>query len=160
MTTFEYNRCVELWSDDIYSFAYHCHCDTCDCEDAVQEAYAALWKNRDDIRYEKAKSYLLSVAYRQMMNRLRSKAITIKNQNLMQPADTYQPAENAELKETLELAMEQLPEIQRAILQLRDIEGYHYKEIADTLNINEQQVQVYLYRARLNMRKQLNKSEL
>lgn len=78
----------------------------------------------------------------------------------MQPADTYQPAENTELKETLELAMEQLPEIQRAILQLRDIEGYHYKEIADTLNINEQQVQVYLYRARLNMRKQLNKSEL
>ena len=78
----------------------------------------------------------------------------------MQPADTYHPAENAELKEALEQAMHQLPEIQRAILQLRDIEGYHYKEIADTLNINEQQVKVYLYRARLNMRKQLNKSEL
>ena len=35
------------------------------------------------------------------------------------------------------------------------MEGYAYHEIADTLGINENQVQVYLFRARVAMRKQL-----
>ena len=52
--------------------------------------------------------------------------------------------------------MDNLSEIQRAILQLRDIDGYSYKDIAEILKISDKQVQVYLYRARLNMRKQLN----
>ena len=157
MTTHDYNKCVDLWSDDVYSFAYHCHGDLRDCEDAVQEAFAALWKNRDDVRFEKAKSYLLSVAYRQIMHTIRTKAIATKNQPTMQMSDTaYTPQSNSDLKEVLTLAMDNLPEIQRAILQLRDIEGYSYKEIAETLKISDQQVQVYLYRARLNMRKQLN----
>ena len=160
MTTHEYNKCVDLWSDDVYSFAYHCHSDARDCEDAVQEAYAALWKNRDDVRFEKAKSYLLSVAYRQMMHTIRTKTIAAKNQPATQLSDTaYSPHSNNDLKEVLTLAMDNLPQIQRAILQLRDIEGYSYREIATTLKISDQQVQVYLYRARINMRKQLNNNK-
>lgn len=157
LTTHDYNKCVDLWSDDVYSFAYHCGGDTCDCEDAVQEAYAALWKNRDDVRFEKAKSYLLSVAYRQIMKMIRNKMTAKRNQQQITSSDTaYSPTDNSDLKEVLTLAMGNLPEIQRAILQLRDIDGYSYKDIAEILKISDKQVQVYLYRARLNMRKQLN----
>ena len=55
--------------------------------------------------------------------------------------------------------MQRLPETQKAILQLRDIDGYSYKEIAEVLNISEQQVQVYLFRARVAMRKQIDKDD-
>ena len=157
LTTHDYNKCVDLWSDDVYRFAYHCHGDVRDCEDAVQEAYAALWKNRDDVRFEKAKSYLLSVAYRQIMKMIRNKMTATRNQQQITSSDTaYSPADNSDLKEVLTLAMGNLPEIQKAILQLRDIDGYSYKDIAEILKISDKQVQVYLYRARLNMRKQLN----
>jgi len=56
-------------------------------------------------------------------------------------------------------ALASLPEIQRSILQLRDVDGYSYKEIARMLDISDQQVQVYLFRARTAMRKKLNKTE-
>ena len=45
--------------------------------------------------------------------------------------------------------------MQRAILQLRDVEGYSYREIGETLSLSDSQVQVYLFRARVAMRKQL-----
>ena len=44
--------------------------------------------------------------------------------------------------------MNELPEKQRTIVQLRDIEGKSYKEIADVLGITEEQVKVNLFRAR------------
>lgn len=42
----------------------------------------------------------------------------------------------------------ELPEKQRTIVQLRDIEGKSYKEIADVLQLTEEQVKVNLFRAR------------
>ena len=42
----------------------------------------------------------------------------------------------------------ELPEKQRLIMQLRDIEGESYKKIATLLNLTEEQVKVNLFRAR------------
>lgn len=53
--------------------------------------------------------------------------------------------------------MEKLPEIQRSILQLRDVEGYSYQEIAQVLQISDTQVKVYLHRARNFIRTEAEK---
>lgn len=66
-----------------------------------------------------------------------------------------QPDERFDLREAIEKSLQSLPEVQRAILQLRDVEGYSYAEIGETLSISDNQVQVYLFRARVTMRKQL-----
>ena len=47
-----------------------------------------------------------------------------------------------------------LPEKQRSIIQLRDIEGKSYKEIADILRVSEEQVKVNLFRARQKIKQQ------
>ncbi|MBO4740424.1 MAG: sigma-70 family RNA polymerase sigma factor [Bacteroidales bacterium] len=160
MTRKDYNRCVELWADDVYNFAMHCHHNESDCQDAVQEAFAALWKNLDNVQMAKGKSFLLSVTYRQLMMTMRSQKTAEHALDKLPRQDTeYHPCENIDLKEALQQAMQQLPETQKAILQLRDIDGYSYKEITKILNISEQQVQVYLFRARVAMRKQLNKND-
>ena len=65
------------------------------------------------------------------------------------------PDDGFDLRDAIERALSVLPEVQRAILQLRDVEGYSYTEIGDTLNLNADRVQVYLFRARVAMRKQL-----
>jgi RNA polymerase sigma-70 factor (ECF subfamily) len=54
----------------------------------------------------------------------------------------------SDLQEILDEALSRLPEVQRAVVLLRDYEGYAYKEIADMTGLNETQVKVYIYRAR------------
>ena len=68
---------------------------------------------------------------------------------------TQAPDERFDLREAIEKSLQTLPEVQRAILQLRDVEGFSYAEIGETLALSDSQVQVYLFRARVAMRKQL-----
>ena len=70
-------------------------------------------------------------------------------------AATTPPDTSFDLREAIERSLQHLPELQRAILQLRDVEGYSYREIGETLSLSDSQVQVYLFRARVTMRKQL-----
>ena len=60
-----------------------------------------------------------------------------------------------ELKEIIDKALKNLPEQQKTILLLRDMEGYNYQEIGEILNLNESQVKVYLFRARQKMKDQI-----
>lgn len=68
---------------------------------------------------------------------------------------TIEPGTDFELRDALEKALQSLPPIQRECLQLRDIEGYTYKEISNILNLSEDQVSVYLFRAKVSLRKKL-----
>ena len=52
-------------------------------------------------------------------------------------------------------AINSLPEKQRSIFQLRDIEGKTYKEIATMLNITESDVKVSLFRARNEIKEKI-----
>ncbi|MAE09207.1 MAG: hypothetical protein CL661_10665 [Bacteroidetes bacterium] len=58
-----------------------------------------------------------------------------------------------DLKEILNLAVDKLPEIQRSVVMLRDYEGYSYEEIGKITNLSESQVKVYIYRARVFLKK-------
>ncbi|MFZ1617190.1 MAG: RNA polymerase sigma factor, partial [Flavobacteriales bacterium] len=53
-----------------------------------------------------------------------------------------------DLKEVLDAALATLPEMQRSVVLLRDLEGYSYEEIADLTQLNITQVKVYIYRGR------------
>jgi RNA polymerase sigma-70 factor (ECF subfamily) len=57
------------------------------------------------------------------------------------------------LKEIINLAFSKLNETQRSVVMLRDYEGYSYDEIGKITGLNESQVKVYIYRARLSMKK-------
>ena len=66
-----------------------------------------------------------------------------------------EPGTDFELRDAIEKALQSLPPIQRECLQLRDIEGYTYKEISNILSLSEDQVSVYLFRAKVALRKKL-----
>ncbi|MEN9522710.1 MAG: hypothetical protein RL065_1087, partial [Bacteroidota bacterium] len=59
------------------------------------------------------------------------------------------------LKETLDKALNTLPEVQKSCVLLRDYEGYDYKEIGEILSLNESQVKVYIFRARQTLKNYL-----
>lgn len=156
MTVAEYNNGIPLWADDVMRFASRCSDSFLDAEDAVQEAFASLWQHRSDVAADKGKGYLLSAAYRHLMRCFRHRSVVARHAQFLVPEGQVRPDEHFDLKEALAASMKQLPPVQRAILHLRDVEGYSYHDIAAELQISDDQVQVYLFRARIAMRKHLS----
>jgi RNA polymerase sigma-70 factor (ECF subfamily) len=159
MNAKEYNRLVELFSDGLYRFLLKSIREEAEAEDLVQDTFEKLWKHKDQIEMEKAKSWLYSTAYHAMIDRLRK----IKRLSFMEEIseDALEPEEvsyNGTM-ELLEKGLKQLPENQRAVLLLRDYEGYSYKEISGITGLNEAQVKVYIHRARIFLKSFLTKME-
>ena len=65
------------------------------------------------------------------------------------------PAQQMEAQQLVQLLVQNLPPLQKSILLLRDLEGYSYQEIAEQLQLSEAQVKVYLFRARVKIKKQV-----
>jgi RNA polymerase sigma-70 factor (ECF subfamily) len=63
------------------------------------------------------------------------------------------------LHDVLNGALEQLPTIQKSVIMLRDYEGYSYEEIEEITGLNESQVKVYIYRARVALKEYIGKIE-
>jgi RNA polymerase sigma-70 factor (ECF subfamily) len=148
MTLKEYNFCVDSFSDNVYRFIFKNIHDSEKAKDIVQDSFEKLWINRNAVDYAKVKSYLFTTAYHTMIDVIRkekrfSGSFETVSKNLSHN-EKY-----SDLQEILHAAVEKLPEDQKAVVMLRDYEGYSYKEIADITKLTEAQVKVYIYRARV-----------
>ena len=158
MTSAEYNSCVDAHADGAYRFILHNIKDPETARDVVQDAFEKLWVNHEDVNYAKAKSYLFTVAYRIMIDKIRKD----KKVDRFNAAEMDILADNTEylgLKKTLQEGLGRLPEIQRTVIMLRDYEGYSYQEIGSMTDLTESQVKVYIYRARVFLKKYIGKIE-
>jgi RNA polymerase sigma-70 factor (ECF subfamily) len=126
-----------------------------DAQDIVQTAFEKLWVNRAQVLPEKAKSYLFTVAYHQMIDHIRK---TNKMPLAEETSIPHQPINQAqaELKQLLMRAVNQLNPTQKSLVLLKDYEGYSYQEIAEIMNLSDSQVKVYLHRARLILKNKLS----
>lgn len=155
MTDKDYNDCVDNFADGVYRFIVKNIRHTEDAQDIVQSAFEKLWVNRAQVLPEKAKSYLFTVAYHQMIDHIRKS-------NKMPLSDEasipHQPINQAqtELKALLMRAVNELNPTQKSLVLLKDYEGYSYQEIAEIMNLSESQVKVYLHRARIILKNKLS----
>lgn len=154
MTVKEYNSCVEMHADGVYRFILKNIRDEDKAQDVVQESFTRMWERVDEITYEKSKSYLFTTAYHAMIDMVRKEQ---RQTSLQRGYENTLRTENeySDLGEILDEAVEKLPEIQRSVLLLRDYEGYSYKEIGDITGLNESQVKVYIFRARMTLKEYL-----
>ena len=155
MTDKAYNNCVDNFADGVYRFIVKNIRHTEDAQDIVQSAFEKLWLNREQVLPEKAKSYLFTVAYHQMIDHIR------KSNKMPLAEDTSIPHQqivqhNSELKQVLMQAVNELNPTQKSLVLLKDYEGYSYQEIAEIMNLSESQVKVYLHRARLILKTKLS----
>ncbi len=155
MTDKAYNDCVDNFADGVYRFIVKNIRHTEDAQDIVQSAFEKLWVNRAQVLPEKAKSYLFTVAYHQMIDHIRtsnkmplSEATSIPHQPIVQ--------ERRELKQVLMRAVNELNPTQKSLVLLKDYEGYSYHEIGEIMNLSDSQVKVYLHRARLILKNKLS----
>lgn len=154
MTVSEYNHSVRQCSDDLYGFALRYSNLSAAAEDAVQDTFLALWERRAEVEATGVRGWLVRTLYRRLVDQHRHDEV-VRRAALDAQAEVYAQHESFELHDALSKALAQLPEQQRALVLLRDLEGYDYAEMARLTALSEQQVGVYLFRARKTLKKLL-----
>jgi RNA polymerase sigma-70 factor (ECF subfamily) len=135
--------------------------------DVVQEIMIKTWKNWEDWQSSKdnIEAWCFKMTRNLAIDKTRTRSFSAANDKLPEdwPAQLPGPHQMAEQKDTLryiEQLMATLPDQQRTVLHLRDVEEYSYQEIADMLDINLGQVKTHLFRARKTIQQQIIASQL
>lgn len=153
----DYNTCVREWSDAVYRFACKCTGNAEDARDIVQNSFAVLWEKKKDVPPARAKSFLFQVAYNQSVDMYRKQRRMSYKEEVTHSGTTG--IHNPDLKQVLDRALARLDEQARALVLLKDYEGYNYEEIGRITGLSESQVKVYLHRARKTLKEYLVKVE-
>ena len=146
--------------DKLFRLALRITFDRAEAEDVVQETLIRVWNKRDEwSQFGSVEAYCLTVARNLAIDRSEKKdAQNVElTPDMEQAADASSPYERLVTKEWMTLIhrlINGLPEKQRLVIHLRDIEGKSYKEIAVVLNLTEEQVKVNLFRARQKVKQQ------
>lgn len=145
--------------DKLFRVAYRITFNRDEAEDIVQDTMLRVWSKRKELgEVESLEAFCLVIAKNLAIDRSQKKGT--QHASLDDHAEiasvSASPCEKLISKERVAIIdrlMNELPEKQRLVMQLRDIEGHSYKEIAETLGLSEEQVKVYLFRARQRVRK-------
>ena len=150
---------MDNFSDGIYRFLLKNTRNDELARDLVQDTFMKLWIRRKDVQYEKGKSYLFTTALHTMIDHSRKHdRITKYDEKVHDTGITFD--NYSDLKEILDEAVDRLPSVQKSVVLLRDFEGYSYEEIGEITGLSESQVKVYIYRARLFLKKYIVSPDL
>jgi RNA polymerase sigma factor (sigma-70 family) len=158
MTVAEYNKAVDAYADNLYRFVLKNLKNDHMSSDIVQETFEKLWVRLENVSAQKVKTYLFTTAYHTMIDYIRKE----KRYRGIVPDDADEPfhsGQYSDLGEVLERAAGNLPDDQRAVVMLRDYEGYSYREISEITGLTETQVKVYIYRARVYLKNYIGSME-
>ena len=135
--------------------------DIDDAKDIVQEIYVKLWNMRSDLdKYNSVEALAMRMTRNLCLDKIKLKK-TVPLNGMISEETSEEVKEEEKLNEQkiaikrAKYVIERLDEPQKTIMQLRDIEGYEYDEIAQILNMNVNTVRVSLSRARKKVREEL-----
>jgi RNA polymerase sigma factor (sigma-70 family) len=158
----EFLKTVMPFKDKVFRVAKRLLVSTEEAEDATQELYFKLWKNRNKLKdYKSIEAFAMTMTKNYCFDRLKSKQasnLKLIHSNYQEKGTPLQ--RQVELNDSVSLVhrlINNLPEQQKLIIQLRDIEEFEFDEIAEQLNLQPTAVRVSLSRARKTIREQLTK---
>ena len=158
MENISFRTTVLPLGDKLYRLALRITLNRAEAEDVVQDTLLKVWEHRNEWeQINNLEAFAIATCRNRALDVLkragRKTAPLDVVDNRQQTADNGQ--QSLEAREQLSLVrrlMDGLPEVQRAIMLMRDIEGQTYQEIAQVLDISETQVKVYLHRARTKVK--------
>src|SRR5690606_7325606 len=127
-------------------------------EDVVQEILIKVWEKREEWKDWRNMNAMIYTMTKNLsldkLNNKNSQWCTMPDgyDSASDGAGTVQRVISQDVERIIHKAIGTLNEIQRRVIQLRDIEGYTYQEIADMTNLTMAQVKVNLHRGRLELR--------
>lgn len=163
MTQKEFLLEVLPFKDKVYRLAKRLLISTDEAADATQELYVKLWNKKEEISGLKSiEAYAMTLTKNYCLDRLKSKQAgnlkLVHSNYISNEISLDKKVETENNVQIIKRLINQLPEQQRIIIQLRDIEEYDYEEICEILDMNQTAVRVALSRARKTIREQFLKT--
>ncbi len=158
----EFLKTVTPFKDKVFRLAKRLLVSTEEAEDATQELYFKLWKNKEKLQnYKSVEAFAMTMTKNYCFDRLKSKQAS----NLTLIHSNYKEKDTSldrrmELNDSVSIVhqlINNLPEQQKTIIQLRDIEQYEFDEIAKMMDLKPTAIRVSLSRARKTIKEQLIK---
>jgi len=151
--------------DKLYRFALRMLGSVEEAEDVVQEVLIRIWDRRQDMHtYLNIEAWCMRMTKNLSLDLIKGRKYFVDTDHIekngLEAIDS--PERHLEAKDALKQIAEiidQLPAKQQMAIQLRDIEGYSYQEIADIMEISLSQVKVNLHRARTIIRERMTQLE-
>lgn len=163
-----FNQLVLHYQDMAYTVAYRVMGEPDAAADATQEAFISAYRKLHQFRGDRFKSWLLRIVtnacYDELRRRQRRPATSLDGLHDVTAASAAdvrlystqenpeQAAQRSELSEAIQDCINDLPDNQRAIAVLADVEGYPYQDIADILQLPLGTIKSRLSRARARLR--------
>ena len=163
--------------DKLFRFAFRLLQDVQEAEDAIQDVMAGVWMKRAEWgRWNSLEAYCMTATRNNCVDRIRKRRSQPAQRSLSagrslsepeekaqqigsREPDPYEKMMNKEMVQRIRRCMATLPENQQLVIQLREIEGFSYNEIAEVLDMSLDQVKINLFRGRNAIKKTMIKQE-
>lgn len=161
VTTEEFKTHILPLKQKLYRFAYGYLQREEEARDVVQEVMIKSWNNIKEIHtIRNIEAWCMTLTKNKSLDRLRKKGrnyVDIAEQTdlVSREKDPLEKTAQSESNSIIFSAISQLPENQKDVILLRDVEGYSNREIAEMLDLTENNVRILLYRGRQKLRSML-----
>lgn len=162
MNQIEFLQITALFKDKVFRLAKRLLISTEEAEDATQEILVKLWsRNESLVAISNVEAFAMTMTKNYCLDQLKSRRagnVKISHDNFTdKSARLDKILEDGDSLNWVEKIINQLPEQQKLIIQMRDIEQYEFEEIAKILEMNETAIRVALSRARKTIRENMSK---
>jgi RNA polymerase sigma factor (sigma-70 family) len=157
----QYEQHFRAHRDKAYRLALRIVNDTALAEDVIQEVHIKCWNNRKSLEdIGNPGAWIMRVTRNLSIDKIRSRRQTsdLDEVAYSAPAHEVQPDRAAEIENMMSILkaiVNTLPEKQKSIFQLREMEGMKYKEISEVLEVTVDEVKVNLFRARQRIKEKI-----
>ena len=163
MTTEEFKNTVIPFSRKLYPMLFRILKDEEETRDALQDLMLKLWDKRHDlVKCDNQTAYIVTMAKYHSFDLLKKKRParigaheTYRMENLKTDDGGFEATERFE---HVRKAIGQLPEKYQTVIELRDIDGFEFKEISEMTGYEVSYLRVILSRARQKVKEEVEKT--
>jgi len=158
----EFENTVFILKDRLFRFARRILTDVQDAEDVVQEVMISFWNKRYELsKLLNIEAYAMRSVKNMSLDKIKHYQVRQnKMTDIIQHTESIyneHSAERNEMQDLIKKSIESLPEKQKLVIHLRDVEGYSFEEMSEVLEMDEVALRVNLSRARKKVKEEILK---
>lgn len=161
MTEQDFRQHIIVLSRDVYPMARRLLGSEELARDAIQQSMMKLWENRHKLfQYDNKRAFVFKVVRNVCLDELKRKKPILSDGDIYENLQIVNPELTQDRKEIfifINECISTLSENQRDVIQMRDIDGLEFEEIAEILGMEVQYIRVLLSRARKAVKEKLMK---
>lgn len=156
MTHEIFKNTVFCLKDEMYRFAKRFVMSSDEAEDVVQDLMLKFWQKKEELtHFGNLKSYAMKSVKNECLNRLKHEDVKLGFADFQKHRSEIHEVEANNMKDQIIGFINQLPEKQKAVIHLKDVEELEVSEISEILEMAENAVRVNLMRARQKVKEQI-----